>query len=262
MWLLLALWLAGCEARATPQPAALPPTVTPVPVPTLPPPLRYGLLANTAGYVRDLPLLQAGGLVEQLADNRTDSGILAGYDIVAAFGTVEGWPTAPVFPQVALVLHAALPPLDSAPVREAVIAALNPAAITAALGIPGAQANPLTPGDPAQLRTALANAGYPDGVDLVWKYRPLPGVDQLPAQWQAAGLRVSGAAGTDLEDDFTAGRAQLLVIAWGTPEERADWVARAGAEQVIDLYTLPVSYRAAAALTLEFTPDGFPVGRR
>src|SRR5688572_25346471 len=98
--LIVLICLPGCEANATPLPAVLPPTSTPIPVPTLPPPVRYAFTANTTGYVESLDEIEKTGLIDKLGDNTTDAEVLAGYDIVVTLGKIsgDGWQQSPVFP--------------------------------------------------------------------------------------------------------------------------------------------------------------------
>ena len=46
---------------------------------------------------------------------------------------------------------------------------------------------------------------------------------------------------------------------WAANTEHAAWAARYGEENVIRLYTLPISYRAAPDRPVTFTPAGFPL---
>ncbi len=263
---LLLLLVAGCEAPATPLPAVLPPTATAVPLPTLPPPIRYAFAANTAGYVEELDIIRQTGLVEQLTDNNLDDGIIAGYDVVVTYGTVElsGWARSAVSPQLALLLNTALPPLDNPEVQNWVRRALNPQAIIDTLAIPGAAAAAADPAESLAIRNGLANAGYPDGIELVLAFRTFPGTGLLAEQWSAAGFQVTPLAITaeNANDIFQTRRAHLLLVVWTTPADRAIWEELAGGDPLIDLYALPISYRALPDLTLTFTPSGFPLATR
>lgn len=262
--LLLIGGLAACEARPTPLPAVLPPTNTPIPVPTLPPPVRYAFTANTVGYVGSIDQISKTGLVDQLGDNTTDMGVLAGYDIVISLGKIEGWSQSPTPPHIALVLNTALTPLNSPLAADAVRRSLNPQAIAAEFGIAGLEPASLTPLDSVTIRTQLANGGFPDGIDLALRHEDFPGVPQFISQWEDSGIHVQEDLATHaaLPDLYDRQRAHLLLIAWYTDDERRAWETRVGAENVIDLYTLPISYRAASDLDITFTDDGFPLGTR
>ena len=89
----------------------------------------------------------------------------------------------------------------------------------------------------------------------------LIGIEMMLA---AANLNVSilPMKAEEAENIYVQKRAHLLLIAWGTPDERAAWVERAGKDNVIDLYTLPISYRVLGDLKIDFTADGFPVATR
>lgn len=262
--LILVIGLAGCEVTATPLPAVLPPTSTPIPIPTLPPPVRYAFTANTVGYVESLDVIQKTGLIDKLGDNTTDMGVLAGYDIVVTLGRIEGWAQSPIFPHVALVLNTSLAPLDSPLAADAVRRSLDPQAIAAQFGIAGLDPAALTPLDTITIRTQLANGGFPDGIDLVLRHQTLPGVPQFIDQWAASGVRVQEASAerADIADLYAGKRAHLFLTAWYTPEERQAWEDRVGAENLIDLYILPISYKTTPDLEITFTDDGFPLGVR
>jgi hypothetical protein len=264
LFIILIICLAGCEATATPLPAVLPPTSTPVPIPTLPPPVRYAFTANTVGYVESLDVIEKTGLIDKLGDNTTDMGVLAGYDIVVTLGRIEGWAQSPIFPHVALVLNTSLAPLDSPLAADAVRRSIDPTAIASQFGIAGLEPAPLTPLDPITIRTQLANGGFPDGIDLILRHQTFPGVPQFIDQWGASGVRVQEATATraDMADLYGQKRAHLFLIGWYTPEERQTWEDRVGAENMIDLYSLPISYQAASDLDVTFTDDGFPLGVR
>ncbi len=256
--------LAACEAPATPLPAVLPPTSTPIPIPTLPPPVRYAFTANTSGYVTSIDEIAKTGLIDHLGDNTTDMGVLAGYDIIVTLGRVDGWAQSPASPHAALVMNTTLAPLDSPLAADAVRRSLDPQAVAEKFGIVGLETAPLTPLDSVTIRTQLANGGFPDGLDLILRDQTLPGVPQFIDQWATNGVRVqeASAAHDDLVSLYEQQRAHLFLIAWYTAEERQEWAARVGAENVIDLYTLPISYHAASDLEIRFTKDGFPIGTR
>lgn len=264
LFLIVMICLAGCEATATPLPAVLPPTSTPIPVPTLPPPVRYAFTANTVGYVESIEEIERTGLIDRLGDNTTDMGVLAGYDIVVTLGRIEGWAQSPLSPHVALVLNTSLAPLDSPLAADAVRRSIDPVAIATQFGIAGLEPAPLTPLDAVTIRTQLANGGFPDGIDLVLRHQTFPGVPQFIEQWAASGVRVQEASATraEITNLFDQQRAHLFLIGWYTEEERQAWEERVGADNIIDLYTLPISYQAAADLEITFTDDGFPLGVR
>lgn len=266
LYIILCILGAGCETQATPLPAVLPPTPTEAPLPTLPPPIRYAFTANTAGYVQELDVIRQTGLVEQLTDNNIEAEIIAGYDVVVTYGTVDqpGWARSPVTPHVALLMNSSLPPLHEPEIQTLIQRAMNPQAVVETLAIAGAAADPANPADSLTLRNALANAGYPDGLDLVLAFGTFPGVGLLADQLATAGFRITPLAVTPetAAEIFEARRAHLLLVIWTTPAERAAWAALAGDDFMMDLYAFPISYRAASGLTLTYTPGGFPIATR
>jgi hypothetical protein len=256
---LLIAVLAACQPKPTPFPVDIPPTPTLTPVPGVPVPIRYGLAANTAGFVHDLDMIAASGSLEQLTEAPDSNDIGARFDVIAAFGKWSGAAESPVLPRVALVINSSLAPMDNPTVANVVRRAPDPTAILATLNIPGAEAAPIETAAPITLRTELANAGWPDGFDAALAYITFPGILEIKNQLAAIGI-----IGQPIPlSDSVWERTHLAIIIWTTPGERAEWVERAGGESnVIDLYSLPISYWTAPGLTITFTPGGWPLTAR
>ena len=273
------LLLAGCEADATPIAAVLPPTPTAIqPPPTLPPPLRYALADNVAGYLppADLQALQASGLVEQLADGGTDADLTAGYDVVMRFGDVPtdsidtqdaaitDWTRSPSYPHVLLIINRNLPPLDNPRVVDVLRNALDGIGLVDTLGILGAEALLGQEVNTVRLRNELADLGYPDGFLLTLAHTRLPGVAAVQGQLAASNFDTrllsiqQGAVG----DTLAQNRAHLLLASWSRPEQRAEWAAQISESDLLDLYSLPIRYRAVPDVSVQFTPGGWPLASR
>jgi hypothetical protein len=257
--LLVTTVLTACQPKPTPFPVDIPPTPTLTPVPGAPNPIRYALAANTAGLVADMNLIAASGSIEQLTADPNPADIGARFDVIAAYGK---WPDAaesPVLPRVALVIHSTLAPFDDPAVVDVVRRALNPSTIVSSLEIPGAEAAPIATAAPIELRTALANAGWPDGFDVIITYTPIAGLTQITEQFAAIGINSQFVPLANSKWE----RVHLAIITWATPEERAEWATRAGADSnVIDLFSLPISYWAAREFSITFTPGGWPLATR
>jgi hypothetical protein len=262
--LLILLLLAACEPEPTPFPVDLPVTPTNPADATEPPPVRYALAANTEGFIAELELIAAGTVVEQLSDPVDPADLGARYDIVAAYGYYDGWTRSDITPQVALVIDSQSAPLT--PALAAVIRrGIDPAAALASLDIPGALPADEASGDPpGALRAELANLGRPDGLRLALAYAYIPGADEIAGQLAAINVDTRRfALGSDeIGAALAAGSAHLALVTWTTPDERAVWVERFGAEHVTDLYALPISYDALPELTITLTPGGWPLARR
>jgi hypothetical protein len=138
---------------------------------------------------------------------------------------------------------------------------LNPEIIVSALQMTGAVANTLESLPPMALRTQLANAGWPDGLSLILAYTGTPGVINVAEQLQKAGIQAQllALAEAEVGSAFEEGRIQAALITWTILEERQDWINRFGNDNVIDLYTIPISYIATEGLKLEFTLGGWPI---
>ncbi len=88
------------------------------------------------------------------------------------------------------------------------------------------------------LRTELANAGYPDGFDLVVTADFPGGADALVQLLAPVSLHARAAS---------LGEVAHLAL---TTQPAAD---------AIPLLTIPIHYRAAEGLQISFAPDGFPI---
>jgi len=252
--------LAACAPKPTPFPVDIPPTPTATPIPGAPPtPIRYALAANTAGFVADWDLIASSGSIEQLTEAPNPADIGTRFEVIAAYGKWAGAAESPILPRVGLVINSTFAPLDDPTVANIVRRALDPAAILINLEIPGAEAAAAETAASITLRTELANVGWPDGFDTILAYEPIPGIAEISSQLAAIGIITKPIA----LSNSTWERTHLAIITWTAPEKRAEWVERAGGESnVIDLYTLPVSYWAAPDLAITFTPGGWPLATR
>jgi hypothetical protein len=255
--LTLLLWtLIACEAAPTPFPIDLTPEPTETPTPAALPPLRYGLLPNTVGLIPDLALLTASAEVIAITDPNDP---LTDYDIVVGYGLQPDWTASQLMPHIAWAIHPARLPSDE--IALWLRQSIDPQTIVTDLALPGAIAQPLPVIGSSELRTRLANAGYPDGIALTIGAIALPGVDQVIDQLRRSGVAVQAIPMT-LTEIRTALAAETIdgaVIAWSIEVERNAWEALIGVDNVIDLYQVPISYRATPNLTIAFTPSGFPL---
>lgn len=258
-FLILVLLLASCEPAATPFPVELAATATPTLPPSTPVPIRYALAPNTAGLIADLTLMQGGGIVQQLSVLPDPTGIGSEYDVVVIYGDFNGWTRASA-PTISLVIGPDMEPALADILRRAIDAQ----GIIAALDISGATAASSAHTPAPILRIELANMGRPDGFGINLGYAYTPGASQITAQLTAANIqsRLSLQTNTDLQSALIEGRLQAGLIMWLTPDERQSWADRFGSAQVIDLYTVPISYLAAPDLVISLTPGGWPLARR
>lgn len=279
-WMAVAGWLpvvigllAGCGPQPTPFPVDIPAEETQPPAPTEAVPaavepssppgiIRYALAANTAGLVADLPLIEVSAQVEQLAGPPRPDDLGRRYDILAAFGDLPGGQRSPVLQHVALLINPAA--VQQEELAAALRRSLNPVEVLAALAAPGAAAEPLAIPSVTARRVELANAGWPDGINLNLAYTFAPGAAQAAAALQAVHIWTQPIQMTAeaLNSALEAGQVHLALIVWTTPDERAAWVERAGAANLVDLYAVPIGYQAAPGLNVTFTPSGWPIANR
>jgi len=251
--------LTACEAAATPvgrvtetadTPSAAVSTATQTPLPAL----RYGFVGGAEAFAPDDGIFASAEALAPGADP-------ASYDIVAAYGTIPEWAQSPVTQRVALVLNANLAPLAEEDIPALLAAALSPRDLLAALAIPGALPGSDQTRDSLAVRVALANRGYPDGLTLTLAAETIPGLELVTEQLAQSNIQTQ-LVRIDADDaaaTLDENRAHLLLIRWVDEAQRTAWVERAGAQHVIDLFTLPIAYRANDDLALEFHADGWPI---
>lgn len=262
----IGLLFAACQPVATPFPAdgnitnPASPNAPADPIATQGA-IRYGLAAKKDELGADFDLIAAGALVEELATAPDPNDLGARFDIIAGFGVWPGAERSPRSLRVTLALNAALPPVDDPAIQAVLRRALDPAALLAASGIANAETAPVDYAPPDELRATLANAGWPDGFEIILAYDPAPGLQAIVEQLRAAGIE----SRTRPRGDATFENASIhvAVVSWRTPEERALWVERSGSEDlVIDLFALSISYWASPGLELTFSPNGWPIAAR
>lgn len=246
---LLLLVLAACEPEATPLPVD-PPTATSPPITPTPQAIRYGL-AYPDWLAEIAPADQSARITP--IDGPADSSLLGTqFDIIVGPGQwPESTPT-PIEITVALVINTQLAPLDDPALPPIIRALAHPAAITAALDLPGVMAaTAAPPADDVMLRTQLANAGWPDGFDLIATLPELPGHEQIITQFERAGLHVQ------LRPVFAWDRTHLTLIRWTGNTIPDAWAAG----EIAPLYHIPVSFQASPGFEITFDTSGWPLAR-
>jgi hypothetical protein len=239
------LLFCACAPEPTPLPVILPTlppsTATPALDATLAP-LRYAVAPDALPFLSDADraaIAAAGAELVPLAAPPADAD-LSTYDLVVSAADFPGASAVPSELQVSLTLNTTLP-LDNPALADVVRAAIDPQRVAQSLGFASdSSASPsLTT---AALRETLANAGYPDGFDLTFASRSLPGADAL--------TRMLGAVGIDARE-VAADTPAHLALTTAPPDANA-----------IALYRLSLHFHAADGLTITFTPSGFPLASR
>ena len=243
---LLLLLLAACEPEATPLPVSLP-TSTSSPAP--PPPIRYGLV-NPDLLAAIIPANNPPQ-IETITDPSATDLLGAQFDIIIAPGSWQEATPTPIEIQVGLVINSELYPLDDPALRLIISDLVRHDSITADLDIPGIRVTPIATSDLRTLRTRLANAGWPDGFDLIVVLADLPGRTPLVDRFTSAGLQIQQAR------DFAWDSTHLALIRWIGDSPPADWTRA----DIVTLYSLPVSYQAIPELDITFSPTGWPLAR-
>lgn len=258
------LSLAACTPPPTPLPAFIAPTPTVPPVSPTPAPIRYALTQASLGLVPDLDAIQADAQVIELDAPVDPADLGRRYDVVAGYGARENWTVSPTVLHVALIVNRTRPPLDETAIATVMRRALAPQAIVTALGLPGVQPAALQPMSANDVRIALANAGLPDGFDVRLAAEPVPGAQAVADTLQAAhiGAILSAAAESDFGATLDASAPHLILAGWTNDAGKQVWIARAGEVNVIELYTVPISYLAVEGLQIRYAPGGFPLATR
>jgi hypothetical protein len=205
----------------------------------------------------DLRAIAASGEIDPVSPPFLDSDLGSRYDVLVALGDLPNGTRAPTPLTISLALNTVLPPLDDDALAEIVRRAINPQALVGVLGIAGAEPLPYTSETSQALRTSLANAGLPDGFDLSLASLDVPGADAIGEQLAMIGVevRISQIAPEEV-GDLSAFHVILFSINFRV------LVTELAAVDTIDLFTMPISYRAVSELTIEFTNNGLPLARR
>jgi hypothetical protein len=114
------------------------------------------------------------------------------------------------------------------------------------------------------LRQELANTGWPDGFELTIGNIYAPGALLVAGQLNRVGItsQVLPLEEARIDAFLETAQLHLVLVSWPTPKIRDQWAARVGEENVLDLYSIPISYLAAPDLTITFTPNGWPLPSR
>lgn len=226
---------AGCEAQSTPVAAvnngsttditpatnATSPATAPVTTPTTAVTLRYGLLASATGF---RPMLEDNYDVLDVSPEDFPP-----VDIVLGVGYVEGWQQTPADMAHYATISDALPPLDNTAVHDIVQDAL--AIISQTIQPENAAIR--------DIRTRLANSGFPDGIEINLHAAPPAYADPLLAALETLNIRT--------QQTLTANSAHIrLYVSDNAPDD-------------ILIYRLPVSYRVLNPdVDVTFNASGIP----
>lgn len=268
-WILIiaVLVLTACQPDPTPFPVNIPVTESAsaqAPVSVTPGTIRYALAANTIDAIPDIALIMESSQVEYLSQPVNPADLGARYDIIVTYGNVPDGVVSPVTVHVALILNTGRSFFEGIQLPSLLNRSLDPRTVVNMLGIPGSIPDQADTVDAGAIRGELANAGFPDGliVNIVSAYSP--GVSAIKAVFQAAGVESQWALASpqSISEVFQSGDVLAALVTWTTSESRAVWESVSDPENVIDLFTIPISYLAVDGLTITFTSSGFPLATR
>ncbi|MEO8610064.1 MAG: hypothetical protein ABI690_19375 [Chloroflexota bacterium] len=262
---LLVFFLVGaaCTSEATPFPVDTP-TVASGQLSSDQSVIRYALAPNTDGLVSDINLLKNAAQVVQLDTAIDPADLGSQFDIAAGYGDIPGGTRSPVTLHIVLVINPTLLPWHDPNILNIFRRSFDPEKITNALDITGVSIESVTGKPTMDIQTQLANAGWPDGLSFNLGNAYAPGSEQIIAQWKTASIQAQQtiAPKSEIQADLIEGRFQAALVIWTTPDERGELVSQFGNENVIDLYSLPISYLAVPELHISFTPGGWPLPTR
>ncbi len=220
--------------------------------------LRYVLMPNTVNAVPDLQLLKSASDVVQLTD---ETAAIPAYDIAVKYGLEAGWTASAYTPMVSLVMDGNNSLFEDAAVMDALLHAINAQAVTQQLVINGAQAMTTAAREPNFQRVSLSDEALPDGVVLSFGVGYVPGASLVIDQLEATNLKVQSSLlyTNEIREALIDGSIQAALVFWTLPIERDGWVQRYGAENVVDLYSVPISYKVNPNWSVNLTPNGFPL---
>jgi uncharacterized protein YeaC (DUF1315 family) len=266
LFVILVLCLAACEPEATPFPVDIPATIA------LTSPaqgnastdariVRYALSTDLLNLVPDLDVIEQSARIEQLNEPVQPQELGQRYDIAVTLGE---WSDAVRLDNplhVSLVVNNRVEPLTNPTLADAVRKAINSQSVISALNIPGAIAEVTNPVASQTLRTELANAGWPDGFELSAVSIYTLGAVEAAEQLTALGIttRVVPLEQDEAQSSFQQNQFHLAFISWTSLEQRGEWAGLNGEENVIDMYTLPISYWAVPELKITLTENGWPL---
>lgn len=242
----------GCESQSTPIAALSTPTdipqATALPITSE---LRYGVTGNLASYMDNL----SDTINFEVLDS---TSVIDEFDLVVAYGIYDGWQQSPLLHHVSLAINPNLAPLDNPTLRDLIPQMIDTQALIARLDIAGIQpAQTQSPENRGVVRTILANAGYPDGVQLILAVESNLALDELVSQFalQSVDLRP-----TDMSESvFSDNQAHLALFLWTQDTEREALASQVGDEHVIDLFTVPISYISPSSIAVDFSENGLPI---
>jgi hypothetical protein len=251
---IVSLLLTGCEATPTPFPVDIPVEPSATPIPTHERVIRYGLASNTREQVMDLAEIQAVAEVVYLNAPPDPQTLGTDYDLIVAYGKWDGAQQSPAPLNISLLINPNMPPLDNPTLAEVLQQGINPSALQNAI-LHGEA--PVFTDLHRELRTVLANAGYPDGFELRLAHHAVPGVQALSQHLSLINIDLTHWA---LNEDLWAGQqAHLALVGWTDRATRDTWAQAIPDSYHIDLISLPISYWVLEDLPITFTTNGFPI---
>ena len=255
------LLISACQPEATPVANVAPPTPTEDIAETLPPPIRYVLGIHAQNIVSLSNEISQNALIIPASGLTEDSLLGTDYDVIADYGSVEGWQQSPVIPTISLIINPNLAPLNDDSIANIIRSSVDGVRIINQTNISGTIPLAVSTIRISSLKTEFANMGHPDGFELRIGIAEIPNAQAILQELSALNIDTEVINGTltDIATELTSNRLQLALIKWHSVSEKAIWTSAVGENNVIDLYQLPISYLASPDLKITFSDDGFPI---
>ena len=92
----------------------------------------------------------------------------------------------------------------------------------------------------------------------------MPGAQAVADALRAVriGAILTNAGESDFGPTLDTSAPHLILAGWTNDNQKQSWIARAGEVNVVELYTVPISYLAVDGLQISYAPGGFPVATR
>lgn len=251
------LLLGGCIAQPTPFPVTPIQTkeaATPAPeqtngeiIPALPL-LQYGILPNALDFFPYEQFKSMDIEIKPISDLSDPEK----FDVMTGYGIYDGWTRAPVrITPLSIVMNTTIAPLNDPEIANVMRSVIPSSHIVEQLDISGITILAAEV-DSKTTREALANMGYPDGFTIYGSVANLPGINLIIEALASANITL-----VVVDDEVPLANLHISI-------QQLDETTRQTYDQnqIIDLFTLPISYIARDNIQTTFTADGWVIATR
>ncbi len=256
--LFIGVMLTACEQETTPFPVEIPPTATPIPIESPLPPIRYGIIASAQPIAINLESNMQITLITDVIDPAT---LGTEYDVLVTWGELDGWQQSPRPLNISLGIN---PNAIEIPFQQLIMSAIDPQTLVESIGINGSMVLSSQELGKAQIRTELANAGRPDGFSLEIGAMAVPGISLMSEHLNSVNFehRFVEITASDTPQIVTEQELEAVLFMWSDDNLLQEWNIALGEENIVHLFSLPVSYLTSTNTIVTFNQLGFPLVSR